>query len=227
MSSQYYRDLENYGLERFKERLASEELLPARQVLKADLEECFQLLHSSGITNLQRLIDVLRTKKRIASFARESGLPYDYLVILGRQARSYVPKPVYFREIPGLDPDHVAHLEDAGIKHSKHLFDRALTAEDRMALSEETGLAPSSILEYVRMSDLARILGVGPVLVRLYYKAGVRSLEDLAGRAPKALWSQLRQLNDAQQLSSVVPSLKDVQYSIREAQELPHVVEYV
>ena len=226
MSSQYYRNLEDFGLERFKRRLATEELLPAHQVLREGLDQRFQLLQTMGITNLQELIDALRTKKRLAAFAQESGLPYDYLVILGRQARSYVPKPVYFGQIPGLNPDHVARLDAAGIKHSKHLFDRALTPADRLDLSEETGLTGSDILAYVGMSDLARILGVGPVFVRLFYEAGVRSLEDLSGRSPEELWSQLHTVNDALGPSSAVPSLKDVAHSVAEAQELPHVVEY-
>ena len=111
MSSQYYRNLEDFCLEEFKQRLATEEVMPARQVLKEDLDERFQVLENMGITNLQELIDTLRTKKRVAAFAQQSGLPHDYLVILGREARSYVPKPVYFREISGLDPDHVARLD--------------------------------------------------------------------------------------------------------------------
>ena len=226
MSSQYYRNLEDFGLDRFKQRLATEKVMPARQVLKEDLDQRFQVLETMGITNLQELIDALRTKKRVATFAQQSGLPHDYLGILGREARSYVPKPVYFGQIPGLKPDHVARLEAVGIKHSKHLFDRALTPADRMALSKETKLAESDLLEYVRMADLARILGVGPVFVRLFFEAGVRSLEDLSGRSPQELWSQLHALNDARGLSSVVPSLKDVKHSVTEAQELPHVVEY-
>lgn len=226
MPSQYYRNLDDFRLERFEQRLASEELLPARRVLKEDLEERFRVLRSLGITNLQGVMDNLGTKRRISAFAQKSGLPYDYLVILGREARSYVPKPVHFRQIPGLDPDHVARLEATGIKHTKHLFDQALTPAARLALSEETGLACSDILEYVRMSDMARILGVGPVFVCLYYAAGVRSLVDLSTRSPEELWSHLHDVNDAQGLSSVVPSLKDVKHSVREAQELPHVVEY-
>ena len=226
MSSQYYRNLEDFCLQRFKKRLATEEVMPARQVLKEDLDERFQVLETMGITNLQELIDALRTKKRVTAFAQQSGLPHNYLVILGRQARSYVPKPVYFGQIPGLDPGHVARLEAAGIKHSKHLFERALTPADRLALSEETGLAESNLLEYVRMSDLARILGVGPVFVRLFRAAGVGSLEDLSGRSPEELWSQVNAVNDAQGLSSVLPSLKDMAHSVAEAQELPHVVKY-
>jgi hypothetical protein len=226
MSSQYYRNLEEFGLEEFQQRLASQELLPGRRVLKENLEEHFTVLQASGIDSLQQLINTLSTKKRMAAFAQESGLPYDYLVILGRQARSYVPKPVYFREIPGLEPDHVARLEASGIKHTKHLFDRALTPAARLALSQETGIVSSDIQEYVGMSDLARILGVGPVFVRLYHDAGVRSLPDLAGRSPEELWKELHYVNDARGLSAVVPSLKDVKYSIGEAQELPHVVEY-
>ena len=85
------------------------------------------------------------------------------------------------------------------------LFDRALTPADRLGLSEETGLAESDLLEYVRMADLARILGVGPVFVRLYRAAGVGSLEDLSGRSPEELWSHLHAVNYAHGLSSVVP----------------------
>jgi hypothetical protein len=57
MASQYYRNLEDFCLEKFRQRLATEEVMPAHQVLKEDLDERFQVLVTMGITNLQTFND--------------------------------------------------------------------------------------------------------------------------------------------------------------------------
>ena len=106
MTDDYYLDLEGFSLERFRQTLESGNLLPSRRILKDEIPERFAILESLGIRNLQNLIEALKTKKRLENFARQSGLPMDYLVNLRREANSYLPKPMDLAVIPGVDLGH-------------------------------------------------------------------------------------------------------------------------
>jgi hypothetical protein len=226
MADPYYINLEEFGLERLRHIFETREVLPARQVLKDDIAGRFQVLAALGIRNLADLVAALKTKARIEAFANESGLPRDYLIVLGREVRSYLPKLVYLRDILGVDPEHVEGLDAAGIKHSKHLFERGRTAADREALSAATGVPPADLLELVKLSDLARVRGMGPAFVRLFYEGGADTIEKLSRWDPEELSETLHALNRQRRITSVVPSLKDVRQYVEMAQDLAKVVEY-
>jgi predicted flap endonuclease-1-like 5' DNA nuclease len=226
MPDPYYLDLETFGLEKFRHVLETTEMMPGRVVLQEDIPERFARLEAMGITNLQELISALSTPKKRELFSQESGLPLDYLVILRRQAKSYLPKPVYFREVPGLLPEYVEKLAAVGISHSKHLFERAQTKAARSELSRLVDVPEEALLELVGMADLSRVLGVGPAFVRLFYEAGVDNLESLARWSPEALFERLHAVNREKRYTKVVPSLKDVRHSVKYAQNLPKIVEY-
>lgn len=220
MTKQYQLDLEGFSLERFKRILESSELLPGRQILKEDLSERFEILESMGITDLKALMEPLKTKKRLQSFSQQSGLPEEYLVVLRREVNSYLPKPVNLGDIPGLDPEHVERLKAAGIKHTKHLFERAGSESERVELSRLAEVPGENLLEMVRLSDLARIGGVGPVFARILYEAGVDSPEALLNHSPEALLAKLRAVNEERGYTRSKISIKDVLYCIGKAKEL-------
>lgn len=226
MPDLYTIDLASYTLDRLKERFRTGKLLPARQVLREDLEGRFQVLEEMGIHNLAELIAALRTRRRVATFAARSGLPEDYLVILGREARSFIPKPVYLRDIPGVHAEHVARLAEAGILHSKHVFERTRTPAEREALAEATGISPDALLELVKFSDLARVGGMGPAFVRLLYEAGADRIEALAEQDPAKLRDQAFSVNATHGWTRVVPSLEDITNYVKTAQALPKAIEY-
>jgi len=224
VSDQYHLDLKTFSLQKFKRSLESG-VLPSRKILQEKLDERFAVLESLGINHLQALIDALKTKKRLADLAQQSGLPQEYLTILRREANSYLPKPVNLRDIPDTDPTHVEKLAAVGIKHSQHLFVRAKSKRARAELSQQTGVPEEALVELLKLSDLARINGAGPVFVRLFYAAGVETLEELARCSPEPLLERLRAVNAAKQYTRAMASLKDIQYCIQTAQELPQVIE--
>lgn len=200
--------------------------MPARQILKEDTEERFRVLSSMGITSLKDLIGALKTKKKVAEFAQRSGLSLEYLTILGREARSYKPKVVYLKDMLGVEEENAEKLASLGIKHSKHLFDRSQTREEREALSAESGIPYPALLELVKLSDLARIRGLGKSFVRLYYEAGADTIETLAQWDPHELFKAVHKINAEKGITETVPPLKDdVQY-VAMAKDLPKVIEY-
>jgi len=225
-ASQYHVDLEGFSLEKFRRNLESGEVLPGRKVLKEKIPERFQVLKAMGITNLKELMEALKTKKRLEKFAQESGLSQDYLVILRREANSHAPNPVNLRAIPGVAPKHVEKLAAVGIKHTKHLFDRAKSGSDRAELSGLADVPESDLLELLKLSDLARVSGVGPVFARLLYEAGAHSLAELVRCAPDELCERVNAINQEKGYTQVTISLRDIVYCVEIARELPKVIEY-
>jgi hypothetical protein len=219
-------DLEKFSLDKFKEILKTEEMLPARQILKEDIEERFEILASLGIQHLKDLINALSTKGKIESFARRSELSKEYLVILGREARSFRPKVVPLREMLGVDEANADKLEAVGITHSKHLFERGRTKEERERLSAASGVPMEELLELVKLSDLARIRGLGGAFVRLFYETGADTIETLSRWEPEKLSQTVVKLNKEREITKWVPSLKDVKQYVEMANALAKVIEY-
>lgn len=226
MTDRYYLDLEALPLSTLRLRLERGEVLPGRIILLEDIAERFATLGTMGIHTMQDLVDALKTKARIGSFAQRSGLPRDYLVILGREARSYIPKLVNLRDIPGVQAEHVESLAALGILHSRHLFGRGRTPGDRAALAASAGVPPESLLELVKLSDLARVGGLGPAYVRLFYEAGAETIEVLSQQDPQALWERAHEVNRELGLTRVVPGLHDVVHYVDTAKALAKVIEY-
>lgn len=226
MANQYYMNLEKFSLDKFMQILKTEEMLPARQILKEDIEERFDVLTSMGILHLKDLIDALNTKQKIEDFVKRSGLSKKYLVILGREARSFKPKVVPLREMLGIDEEVVDKLESVGITHSKHLFTRGRTKEEREKLSAATGVPIDELLELVKLSDLARIRGLGGAFVRLFYEAGADTIEMLSNWEPEKLSREVVMLNKDREITKWVPSIKDVRQYVEMANELEKVIEY-
>jgi len=226
MSDSYYIDLTQFSLERLKHSLTTYMTIPSYRILLEDIDARFEHLQSMGIDNLQVLIDTLKTKPRVASFAAESGLPHDYVVVLRRAAGNYLPKPRKLSDFPEVDPATIEKLAAAGIKHTKHLFERAKTKQERSELSQLTGVSEDDLLELVKLSDLARIVGVGPRFARLFYETGLDTLEKLITASPEDLYERLIAVNQERNYTKTMASLKDVALCNQMAKDLPKVIEF-
>jgi nucleotidyltransferase/DNA polymerase involved in DNA repair len=226
MADQYHLDLAGFSLERFKRILQTKELLPGRRILLENISERFEILESMGITNLKALLDVLSTKKKLERFIQESGLPQDYLVVLRREVNSYLPKPFNLKNIPGVNPETVEKLAAIGIKNTKHLFEQARSRPERAELARLADVPGDDLLELVKLSNLARIGGVGPVFARLLYEMGVDTIEAFRQYPPEELLERLHAINDEKQYTKITPVLKDIRYCLETARELPQVIEW-
>lgn len=224
MADNYFIDLKEYDLEQFRRRLESGDVLPGRVILKEKLRERFGILQAMGIENLQDISQALKNKDSTRQFSEKSGLPVDYLIILRREVNSYVPKPFNIGEIPGIDPVNTGRLAEAGIQTTKQLFERAKTRTGRTALCKATGVPEADLLELAQLSDLARINGVGPVFARLFYDAGVCSVETLLACQPVEVFERLKAVNAEKKYTKIMASLKDVQWCVEIAKKLPIVL---
>jgi len=177
MKDQYHIDLEKYSLHKFKNNLKSRDMIPSRVSLKDELDERFKILEINGIKNLKELIEELKTKPKIELFSKETGLTIEYLTLLNREAKSYLPNPIRLDKFPGIPTKYLDRLDAVGIRNSRHLFSRAMDKEKREQLSQKTEIPIEILNELVCLSDLSRAYGVGPVFAQMIYDVGIKSIK--------------------------------------------------
>lgn len=227
MNDPYYINFHDFSLERLKRILETGDVLPGRLILKVDLDTRFEVLSSLGMKNLGDLIEALSTKRKVEDLAQQTGLPLDYLVILRREVRSYIPKPVYLGDIPGVEIKVAQKLAKIGITHSKHFFKHGRTTNKRQELSSLTGIPMETLLELAKLSDLARIRGLGAVFVRLIYETGADTIEKLSSWDPGELFEAAHEINKVKEVTRAIPPLKDFRQYVEMAKDLPKVVEFL
>ena len=153
----YYIDLRDISIEKYKEILKTSDRLPGRMILKENIDPNFNLIKSQKIQNVDELLNVLKNKNKLRNFARQSGLPDNYLTILIREIKRNRQNPVKINDFPDIAEDTVLKLEKVSIKNTLQLFDKILTSKSRKDLSEKTGIDKNEILKLTKLTDFTRI----------------------------------------------------------------------
>jgi hypothetical protein len=221
MENQYHINLEMYSLGKFKNSLKSRDMIPSRVILKDDIDERFAKLESKNITNLKELIDRLKTKLKLEQFSDESGLSINYLSILNREAKSYLPNPIRLDKFPGVETKYIDKLEDVGIKNSRQLFNEANDKNNRNQLSEKTEIPIEIINELVCLSDLARVYGVGPIFARLIYNVGIKTVKEFV----KITAEEFIRIYEEKEHKKADFGINEIQFSLELAKELDIAIE--
>jgi nucleotidyltransferase/DNA polymerase involved in DNA repair len=221
MSESYYLNLEEISLDQFRQTLKEAELIPSRRILKEDLDGRFSRLQDQGISTLAEFLAAVKNKTVIAGLAKQAGLSEEYLTILRREVSALLPKPKSLRDFPGIDTSIVQGLEERGIKNSKQLFENALSKAQRQQLAAVTGVDPDKLVELVKLADLSRVYGVGPVFARLLYDTGMDSVQAIARADSAQLFEQLAEAYLAAGNSRVDFKERDIAFCIQMAKRLP------
>ncbi|MFX1565386.1 MAG: DUF4332 domain-containing protein [Promethearchaeota archaeon] len=135
-------------------------------------------------------------------------------------------KSFFLRDFRGVDSKSVAQLEAAGIRDVKQMLESGATPAKRTALANKTGLPEETILELVKLSDLARLPGVKAIRARLYYDAGIDTLEKMAKWDPEAMRLMLVEFVEKTGFDGIAPLPKEAANSVKVARELPKLIEF-
>jgi hypothetical protein len=130
------------------------------------------------------------------------------------------------KEFRGVNPEHVKKLANIGIRNVKQMLEAGRTREKRKELSAKSGVPAEAILEFVKLSDLARIQGVKSIRARLYYDSGVDTVEKLAKWDPKELRAMLIKFVERTGFEGIATLPKEAEFTVAEAKKLPKIVEY-
>ncbi len=133
--------------------------------------------------------------------------------------------PFKLRDFRDVKLEYIERLEARGIKNSGQMLAAGGAREQRAELARETGIPEDVVLELVQLSDLARLPGVKGIRARLYYEAGVNSVEKMARWEPEALRLMVTAYVERTGFAGTPPLPKEVSSTITNAQKLLKIVE--
>ena len=129
-------------------------------------------------------------------------------------------------EVEGIGKVYAEKLNAVGIATTEKLLETGGSKKGRSSMAEKTGISEKLILEWVNLSDLFRIKGVGEQYSDLLEEAGVDTVAELANRNPENLYNKMIEVNDKKNLVNRTPWLSSVKSWVKQAKELPGMVEY-
>ena len=216
MYSKYHLDPKNISLKDFQASLEARELIPSRVKLKEKIKSHFKSIDAAGVNTLGDLIGALKNKPELENFSKKTKISIEYLTLLKREAGSLFPNPVRLDKFSGVDGNVFFKLEKIGIKNTKHLFDAALTENDRKLLLKKSSISPIELTELFKLSDLSRLYGVGPVFARILYDVGIDSVQMLLTLKP----AEVVKIYEDKTCKKADFSIADIEFTIEMAKHL-------
>jgi hypothetical protein len=134
-------------------------------------------------------------------------------------------KPFLVKDFRGVNPEDIAKLEALYIENVDQMLDAGRTPKLRKTLAERTDLPLDLILEYVTLSDLARLGAVRSIRARLYFEAGLTP-EIIANWKPEELQVMLTEFVESSGFDGIAPLPKEVRNLVSDARSLPKIVVY-
>ena len=157
---------------------------------------------------------------------------YDYIsndeirdLAIRLRAQRIERSPFALKNLRGVNQDNVNDLAGIGIKNVNQMLKFAATNEERKRLSRQTGIPESAILELVKLSDLARIPGVKGIRARLYYDAGIDTVEKIAAMEPEELHERVIIYVEESDFEGVPTLPAEAKYTVEKARVLPKIIE--
>ena len=130
------------------------------------------------------------------------------------------------KDFRGVRTEFVEKLATKGIRTAKQMLDAGKTKTERDMLAREAGVPVEYILELVKLSNLARIPCVKQVRARLYYEAGLETLEKVAEWDPEEMREMLKEFIEKNNFDGIAPLPKEAVMTVTLARHLPKIVEY-
>ncbi|MHA1960104.1 MAG: DUF4332 domain-containing protein [Candidatus Thorarchaeota archaeon] len=134
-------------------------------------------------------------------------------------------KEFLLSEFRGVSEEHSKKLRAIGIENVSEMLVAGRTKASRQELAERSDIPLEVVEELTLLSDLARIPGVKAIRARLYYDAGVETLDKLAEWDPLELRSMLTVFIEESGFDGVPPWPKEARGAVETARSLPRILD--
>ena len=216
----YYIDLEKISIDQYKGILESADLIPSWMILKENIDNNLNIIKTHNIQNLHELHKKIKNKSKIKEFARQSGLPENYLSVLRRAINGYQPTPNKIKDFPCIAEDIVKKLEVLGFKKTIQLYEEILTPEKRNEFSRKTGICEEEILKLAKLTDLSRIRWVNHTFAYVLLEAGYDTAKKVAYADYNKMYEKIKQLNKEREIYKGNIGVHDMKLCVEAAQGL-------
>ena len=129
-------------------------------------------------------------------------------------------------DIEGIGPKFAKKLKAVGVRTTEKLLEMGATPAGRKELASKAGISNTLILEWVNLSDLFRIKGVGEEYSDLLEEAGVDTVVELAQRNATNLYKKMGEVNAKKKLVRQLPAESQVTDWVKQAKKLPRKISY-
>lgn len=129
-------------------------------------------------------------------------------------------------KIEGIGETFAGRLAEARIGTTQMLLKRGATRQGRKLIAKQAGVPGRRILDWVNRADLFRVHGIGEEYSDLLEASGVDTVVELATRNAQHLHATLSEVNAKKKLVRKLPAYAQVQRWVKQAKQLPRVVEY-
>ncbi|MEA5516625.1 DUF4332 domain-containing protein [Nodularia sp. UHCC 0506] len=124
-------------------------------------------------------------------------------------------------QLPGLNQEEQAKLQNCGITTTKQLIQRGKTAETRVNLANKLQVNLQYVNKWIVLADLARIPGVGLEYCGLLLHSGIASVAQLAQTPTHRLHQQIMRLQvSTMQRRDLCPTIDVVQQWSQQAKRV-------
>jgi len=135
-------------------------------------------------------------------------------------------KEYNLKDFLGVNHQHTQALRKEGVFTSEHMLKVGRTEEGRKKLAEKTGVPLSAILELVKLADLSRIVGLKSKRARLYYDAGLDTLDKIAKWDPEEMQQMFAEFVERTGFDGTPPPASEAAFAVKLAKYLPRIMEY-
>jgi len=219
----YYRNLKSISIESFKEILRDMDMIPSWMILKENINQRMDAIIKQDVSNLDELITVLKTKKKVECFSVKSGMELDYLIVLRRMINGYLPKPNKFSDSPLFSQELLNKLP---YTTTKSLYDLIITSEQRQNLSSETGIAIEDILLLSKYCDVSRIRWVNHTFATVLLHTGFDTTETIANADYNIMYETIKSWNEKEKYYKAHIGKNDMKFLVALAKELDLDIQY-
>ncbi len=129
-------------------------------------------------------------------------------------------------DVEGIGAVYAEKLKAAGVKTTEELLERCKTKTGRRKMAEATGIAEKLILKWTNHADLFRVNGIAGQFAELLEAAGVDTVKEFRHRVAANLQPKLEEVNAKKNLCNRVPTVKELEKMIEQANTLEPIVTY-
>jgi len=135
-------------------------------------------------------------------------------------------KKAKLKDFLGVNRQYVQALKAEGIITAEQMLDAGKTGKGREELAVKTGVPLGSILELVKLSNLARIIGLGKKRARLFYDAGLDTLDKIAEWDSEEMRQMLIEFVDRTGFDGSASTPSEAAFTVQLAKYLPRIIEH-
>jgi hypothetical protein len=198
-------------------------------------EQCDQELDAAAPQDLESYVAWVEQAPKSSAKGHLHALAYYYEFTgneavrstAGRLRQERITRSSFpLKSFRGARPEHLRALAAAGIRSAEQMLQAGRTPRDRAKLAGRTGIPVETILELVKLADLARLPGVKGIRARLYLDAGMDTPAKIAACEPDEFRALIVDFVERTGFQGVATLPAEARATVRTARALPDVVEY-